>query len=171
MAVHYRAMHYAPEQHDASIPPRRIPSAAPHIRRAGFSLAEIVVVVTVVGVLVSLAFVPLGRAIDRASVRAASDEIATALAIARQLAVVRSSFVTATLDTLRGSVTVESGGDTVHHRPVESLHGVTLGTTRSTIRFAPNGLGYGASNLRVIARRRAAADTIFVSRVGRVRRS
>jgi len=36
--------------------------------------------------------------------------------------------------------------------------------------YAPNGLGYGASNLTVVLRRGSAAETIFVSRLGRVRR-
>jgi len=36
--------------------------------------------------------------------------------------------------------------------------------------YAASGLGYGASNLRVIVRRGASADTITVSRLGRVKR-
>lgn len=144
---------------------RRLP-----LTRAGFTLLEIIIVAAVVGVLVGFAMAPAGRAVDRASVRAASDEVMTALAVARQLAIMRSSYVTATLDTVAGTITVESDGDTSHRRPIESLHAVTLSATRSTIRFAPNGLGYGVSNLRVIARRRSAADTIYVSRAGRARR-
>ena len=140
-------------------------------RHGGFTLIETVVVVVLAGLLASLALAPIGRAVDRAAVRAASDELITALAIGRQLAIMRSSFVTATVDTTAGSVTVECNGDTVHRRPIEGLHGVALAATRATIRFSPNGLGYGVSNLRVIARRRAAADTIFVSRAGRARRS
>ena len=136
----------------------------------GFTLVEMIVVAAVVGLLAGLALAPASRALDRASVRAASDELMTALAVARQLAIMRSAYVTATLDTTAGTITIESNGDTAHRRPVESLHSVTLSATRSTIRFAPNGLGYGVSNLRVIARRRSAADTIYVSRAGRARR-
>lgn len=139
-------------------------------RRLGFTLVEIVVVTAIVALLAGLATVPLRRAIDRASVRAASDELVTALAVARQLAIIRSAYVTATLDTAAGTITLESRGDTMYRRPVESLHAVTLSATRSSIRFSPNGLGYGVSNLRVIARRGAAADTVYVSRAGRARR-
>jgi hypothetical protein len=109
--------------------------------------------------------------VDSAAVRAASDEVTTALAIGRQLAIMRSSYVTATVDTVAGTVTVECNGDTTHRRPIEAVHGVALAATRSTIRFSPNGLGYGVSNLRIIARRRQSADTIYVSRAGRVRRA
>lgn len=139
-------------------------------RRRGFTLVEMLAVLAVVAILTSIAFVPLTRAFDRASVRAASDELMTALAIGRQVAIMRSSQVTATLDTIAGTITVECEGDTTYRRPVESVHGVTLSATRTTVRFAANGVGYGVSNLRVIARRRSAADTIYVSRAGRVRR-
>ena len=138
--------------------------------RSGFTLVEIILVAAVAGMLVGLAMVPARRAMDRASVRAASDELMAALAIARQLAITRSDYLTATLDTVAGTITLESRGDTAYRRRVESLHAVTLSATRPTIRFAPNGLGYGVSNLRIIARRRSAADTIFVSRTGRARR-
>ena len=135
-----------------------------------FTTIEMVVVVTIATLLTMLALVPVGRAVDRASVRAASDEIATAFAIGRQTAIMRSSVVTGTIDTIGGAITIESGGDTVHRRRLEDIHGVALSITRADFRFAPNGLGYGVSNLRVIARRRSAADTIYVSRLGRVRR-
>ena len=145
-------------------------SPPPPRHQRAFTVIEMVVVVAIAGLLTGLALVPVGRAVDRASVRAASDEIATAFAIGRQTAIMRSGFVTGTIDTIGGTITVESGGDTVHRRRLEDLHGVALSVTRADFRFAPNGLGYGVSNLRVIARRRSAADTIYVSRVGRVRR-
>ena len=147
-----------------------MPSSTPLRGARGFTIIEMVVVVTIAGLLTGLALAPIGRAVDRASVRAASDEIATAFAIGRQTAVMRSSYVTGTIDTIAGTITIESGSDTVHRRPLEEIHGVTLAVTRPSLRFAPNGLGYGVSNLRVIAHRRSAADTIYVSRVGRVRR-
>lgn len=147
------------------MPPPTLPRAT-----HGFTVIELLVVLTITVLLTGLAVAPIGRAVDRASVRAASDEMATAFAIGRQTAVMRSSYVTGTIDTIAGTITIESGGDTVHRRPLEETHRVTLSVTRPSLRFAPNGLGYGVSNLRVIARRRSAADTIYVSRVGRVRR-
>ena len=157
------------------ISPRELPSC--RMRRLtrnhpqpGFTLAEIAVALVVIGVLASIALVPVSRAVDRASVRAASDEVMTALAIGRQLAIMRASHVTTTIDTIAGTITVECEGDTSYRRPVEALHRVSLAATRPTVRLAPNGVGYGVSNLRVIARRRSAADTIYVSRAGRVRR-
>jgi hypothetical protein len=42
--------------------------------------------------------------------------------------------------------------------------------TRDSIAFYPSGLGYGAANTRLIVSRGAAAETVTVSRAGRVRR-
>lgn len=137
---------------------------------AGFTLPELALVLAIVGILASLALVPAGRAVDQASVRAASDEIASAIAAARQLALMRGAFVTATIDTVDGRIAIETEGELTRTRELEAIHHVSLSATRTTIRFAPNGLGHGVSNLRIIARRRTAADTIFVSRTGRVRR-
>ena len=51
-----------------------------------------------------------------------------------------------------------------------SSHGVMLSASRDSMAYAPNGLGYGAANLTIILRRGESAETIFVSRLGRVRR-
>jgi hypothetical protein len=37
--------------------------------------------------------------------------------------------------------------------------------------YAPTGMGYGAANLSVVVRRNAAVETVYVSRLGRVRLS
>lgn len=152
-------------RYDEPMTDRMHPSAP-----AGFTVPELTLVLAIIGVLASLALVPGGRAVDRASVRAASDEIATAIATARQLALMRGAYVTATIDTTEGRIAIETEGELTHTRQLEAIHKVSLAATRTTIRFAPNGLGHGVSNLRIVVRRRTAADTIFVSRTGRVRR-
>jgi hypothetical protein len=47
---------------------------------------------------------------------------------------------------------------------------VRLSTSRDSIAFDVRGLGYGAANLTLVARRGSAAETLVVSRLGRVRR-
>ena len=74
------------------------------------------------------------------------------------------------LDSGSASLIVRAYADTISHRRLGSSHSVAFTTTRDSMAYAPNGLGYGASNLTVVLRRGSAAETLFVSRLGRVRR-
>ena len=138
--------------------------------RRGATLQELILVLPVVGILGAIA-VP--RAIglrDRMSVRAAALETISTFALARRWAISRSARTAITFDTVGGALTVRSFSDTVVRRRLTSSHAVTLSASRDSMAYAPNGLGYGASNLTVVLRRGVAAETIFVSRLGRVRR-
>ena len=73
------------------------------------------------------------------------------------------------IDPARGVIVVHVGNDTVQLRELALAHGVTISSTRSSITYSPTGLGYGAANLTLTVARNLAADTIFVSRLGRVR--
>jgi hypothetical protein len=104
------------------------------------------------------------------SVRAAATETVATFALARRWAVSRATRTAITLDSGSTSLIVRAYTDTISHRRLGSSHGVTFTTTRDSMAYAPNGLGYGASNLTVVLRRGSAAETLFVSRLGRVRR-
>ena len=65
---------------------------------------------------------------------------------------------------------IRAGIDTIEHRPLHEVHGVSMSTSRDSIAFAPSGMGFGAANTQIILRRGNAADTIAVSRLGRARR-
>jgi hypothetical protein len=75
------------------------------------------------------------------------------------------------IDELDGSVRVESAGDTLLQRALRANHRVTLRASRDTITFAPNGLGYGVANSTIVVSLRQRAETVTVSRLGRMRRS
>lgn len=137
--------------------------------RHGFSVVELSIVLAIGGVLAALALPPLARAVDAASARGAIEETEAACVLARHTALERAAFATVTFDTLAGTVTVTAGGDTVARRAIGARHGVSVRATRREITYAPNGLGYGAANVRVVATRGRAADTLWTSRLGRVR--
>jgi hypothetical protein len=63
---------------------------------------------------------------------------------------------------------VHAGADTLRGASWRAL-GVTVEATRDSLAYGPDGLGVGAANLRLILRRGGAADTLSVSRLGRVR--
>jgi prepilin-type N-terminal cleavage/methylation domain-containing protein len=138
--------------------------------RRGATLPELILTLAIVGILGTIA---IPRAIglrNRMSVRAAALETISTFALARRWAISRSSRAAVTFDTAGAAVTVRSFSDTIARRRLASSHGVALSASRDSMAYAPNGLGYGASNLTVVLRRGAAAETIVVSRLGRVRR-
>ena len=133
------------------------------------SLLETTAVIAILSILTALALPPLRRAADRAAVTAATTELVALFALARHAAVARSAYVTVAIDSARGIVTVFAEADTIEKRELESESGIALAATRDVARFAPNGVGYGAANLTITLQRGAAADTVIVSRTGRVR--
>jgi len=136
----------------------------------GATLPELILVLTIVGILGTIAIPRTVRWRDRLSVRAAAVETVATFAMARRWSLSRSSRTAITVDTVAATLTVRSFSDTIARRNLTSSHGVTLSASRDSMAYAPNGLGYGASNLTMVLRRGAAAETIFVSRLGRVRR-
>jgi len=138
--------------------------------RRGTTLPELIVVLTVVGVLATIGAIRVTALRDRMNVRAAATETVATFALARRWSVSRASRTALTIDTAAAAIIVRSFADTISHRRLGSSHGVTMSATRDSMAYAPNGLGYGASNLTIVLRRGAAAETVVVSRLGRVRR-
>jgi len=57
----------------------------------------------------------------------------------------------------------------VRRHDIGAEHDVQLSASRVRMSYSPTGIGYGAANLSVVVRRSAVVDTVFVSRLGRVR--
>jgi type II secretory pathway pseudopilin PulG len=138
--------------------------------RHGTTLPETMLVLCVVGILGTVASNRVVRFRDRMSVRAATTEAVATFATARRWSLSRSARTAVTIDTAAATMVVRSYGDTIAHRRLGASHGVTLTASRDSMAYAPNGLGYGASNLTLVLRRGERADTVVVSRLGRVRR-
>ena len=73
------------------------------------------------------------------------------------------------IDTADATIALRTGARPPGAYAIGHEHGVTLATTRDSISFDVRGLGFGAANLTLVARRGAAADTLVVSRLGRLR--
>lgn len=126
-------------------------------------------VCTLIALLTAIALPRTRALVDRVQLRGAVSDVTAACAAARQLAILRGRPAFVSVDAAAGTLTVATGTDTVIHRNLAAHFGVALAATRDAISFAPTGLGYGASNLSIVLTRGAAADTVFVSRLGRVR--
>ena len=138
--------------------------------RRGTTLPELVVVLTVVGVVAAIGTLRVGALRDRMSVRSATSEAVATFATARRWSISRAARTAVLIDQGSASIVVQSFADTIAYRRLRDVHGVAITASRDSMAYAPNGLGYGASNLTLILRRGAAAETVVVSRLGRVRR-
>jgi len=138
-------------------------------RRAGFNIIELAIVLSIIAILSAIALPRAAAFIDSIEVRGAVTEIDALFSLARHVAIARAVQSTLDIDPVRGEIAVHIGTDTIRKRELEIAHGVRLRSTRASITYSQTGIGYGAANLTLIVTRNLASDTIFVSRLGRVR--
>ena len=137
--------------------------------RHAFTIIELTVTVCILSILSAIAIPWAGRILDRVKVRSAAVEIESLFGAARHIAIARAAQATVEIDPAAQSINVSVGSDTVRKREIGSAHDVQLSANRARMSYSPTGMGYGAANLSVVVRRNAAVDTVFVSRLGRVR--
>jgi prepilin-type N-terminal cleavage/methylation domain-containing protein len=137
--------------------------------KAGFTIIETTVTLSVIAILSAIVLPKASGFIDAIEVRGAITEAEALFSTARHVAIARGAQTTLEIDAGLGVMSLRVGRDTIQLRELEQAHGVVLRTTRAFIVYSPTGIGYGAANLTLIIARNLAADTIFVSRLGRVR--
>ena len=138
-------------------------------RPSGATLAELLVVLAIVGLLATMVLPSLARLHDGLMVRGAASEVMMTFFTARARAVDDARLTTVVLDGATGRVSIIARGETLLARPVAASRGVTLSASRPTASYFPDGLGLGGANLSIVLSRGAAAETVLVSREGRVR--
>jgi|SRR6478672_10504938 len=137
--------------------------------RHAFTIIELTVTICILTVLSAIAIPRVGGFLDKIRVQSAVAEIESLFSTARHIAIARSSEATVDIDTISGVIYVSVAGDTLRKRGVAAAHDVELAANRTQMSYTATGMGYGAANLSVVVRRNAFADTVFVSRLGRVR--
>ena len=139
------------------------------IHRNGLTLIELILVMAIMSLVSLTALHGLRATLDHVATQDAVQAAASVIARARDEAVALHTPVSVKVDTVVATLELLSRTGTLGRVALGSLHGVALSTTRDSITFDVRGLGYGAANLTLVARRGVAADTLFVSRLGRVR--
>lgn len=137
--------------------------------RPAVTLAELLVVLAVVGLLTALVMPFAVRIHDGLMVRGAAREVMMLFFTARARAVDDARLTTVVLDGAAGRVRLVAGGETLLTRSVAAARGVTLSASRPTAAYFPDGLGFGGANLSIVLSRGAVAETVLVSREGRVK--
>jgi Tfp pilus assembly protein FimT len=131
-------------------------------------MLEITITLCIIAVLTAITMPQAAKLLDSIQVRGAVTDIASVFGGARHLAIARSAPATVEIDTVARTLYVSVAADTVRARDVGE-HGVDISATRVRMSYSATGVGYGAANLSAVVRRTSAVDTVFVSRLGRVR--
>jgi Tfp pilus assembly protein FimT len=139
--------------------------------RPGTTLLELTVVLAILGVTTAMVVAPAARTLDRLAARGAAADVVWTLTAARHAAVLRGVAVEVTLDPGTAMAWVrDAAGGPIATRDLGGVHGVRLAASNRTITFDARGLGWGLANSTIVLRRGAAAETVVVSRLGRVMR-
>jgi len=135
--------------------------------RPGSTSLEQLRVLTILGILAAVTLLGGAPLLEAAAVETAARESTALFALARDHALAAGERTAVHLDSAGGRVVVHAGADTLAVADF-AQRGVRVMATRDSMAYAPSGLGVGAANLRLVLSRGARADTINVSRLGRV---
>jgi hypothetical protein len=108
---------------------------------------------------------------DRVAVERAMEDFRGLYFKARMIAIYRAARVRVEVSPDSLVAVAENGTDSVLVRVRgPRVHGVSLHASRGLIRFYPSGIGLGGSNTKIVLRRGMAAESLTVSRLGRLKR-
>jgi prepilin-type N-terminal cleavage/methylation domain-containing protein len=137
--------------------------------RRGFSLVELVLVLAVAGLLFGIALPRLAGALNQIEVASAANHVLAAHRRARMLAVLRGQVLVLTVDSTGSAIRVRGNSGAIWVEEGPSGSGVLLEGSARQFTFSPEGLTLGLSNATLRFTRGAAARSIVISRLGRLR--
>jgi prepilin-type N-terminal cleavage/methylation domain-containing protein len=136
----------------------------------GFTIIEVVIVMTIAGLLSAITISRAGGFIDRIEVHGASMEAESMFSRARHIAIAHAAPTILDIDPVTSTLSIRGQAEVLSTRDLRAAHGVNVDTNRTSITYSPIGVGYGAANFTMVLSRGRAADTLYISRLGRVRR-
>ena len=139
------------------------------MRRRGATILELTIILALLSGLCAIAIPRAGAFIDRIAVRGAVTDIESMFSLARHVAISRGSQAVLEIDAPSGVLSIRAGPDQILARDIAKAHGVAISSARASMTYSPIGVGYGAANFSMVVSRGSEADSIIVSRLGRVR--
>jgi type II secretion system protein H len=144
------------------------------MRTNGFTLIEMAIVITIVGLASAIAYPRVSAAVTRERVRSAAVAVVATHAKARAVAIQRGRPVVLELTggrlIMRSAHPVTGAPDTVAVENVAARYGVAIKASRDSVRFDPRGLSMDMASTAVHVALGADADTVRISGMGRVLR-
>jgi len=135
--------------------------------RRAVTLAELLLVVVLIGVLLAIGIPRVVSVADRAALRAARGDLLRSLDAARGAAIRRGQPID--LVSSGGMLQLRDGAAAVWQLPAPERFGVVLQGLATPIRFGPSGIATGASNRTLRLHRGKDTLTVILSRLGRIR--
>lgn len=146
-----------------------MPQGPQPVAQRGFTIPELLVSLVLLSIIMGVAIPRFTGLRDRMSVRGAASLAVSALSDARESAMRLNTRVAFIVDTGTSRLVVRSGSDTMRVIDLREIFRASVSTSRDSIAYSSTGLGYGAANSRYIITRGGAAESVTVSRLGRVR--
>lgn len=145
-------------------------------RRGGYTLAELMAVIVIAGVIATIAVPRLSGYIRHLSARSAASRVVSDLMLARTQAVREGQTVSLRVTgTAAYRLTVDAGANPVRTLKTVDVSGtqrnVTLWPNGTTISFDPRGMLRAGSGSELRITRGTQTDTLSISAVGRVYRA
>jgi type II secretion system protein H len=146
------------------------------MKRRGFTLIEVLIVLTIIGIMLAVGIPTIGSQTSKGQLRSAMDAFSTMHAVAKQSAIQRGRQSRLVIDASEYKVIVLSRNaagtawDTLRAESMSERFGVRFTTTRDTLVFSPRGIGGETSGTTVILIRGELADTLTISAAGRLMR-
>jgi len=150
--------------------------AHPRLTPRGFTLIEMLIVVTLIGLLLAIGLPFFRTRTNNASVRGAMDAMSGMHAVAKAVAISRGRTARLVLNSGASSVLVVvnktsgTGVDTVGKvENFNSRFGITFTTSRDTMTFTPRGIGSDLSGTIIILSKGGFSDTLLATAAGRLK--
>jgi len=147
-----------------------------HLTRRGFTLIEMLIVVTLIGLLLAIGLPFFRKTTENASVRGAMDAMSGMHAVAKAVAISRGRSAALVMNSSTSQVWVVARKatslalDTVGKvEDFNSRFGVTFTTTQGALIFTPRGIGSSLTGTIIVISKGGFSDTLTVTAAGRLK--